>query len=157
MLPLVNWLADQCIKEADTRIPDRWTYAKWIEKANVHRKEINETVETRKNDPLDMLNPNNLYNKFEFLGQCHDVLDHNDDFHLRVFEPETASLIHEISDTIGKNPQIPDREIWDTKLKKPFKKFPELKGLMEGSGFVYDPKWKAWKFQYVTPEAKKDE
>ena len=138
---LADWLANQCVKEADTRIPEKWTFQKWLDRGDgMNRRLYGEGIE----------------GKFEYLSDCHDVLDHDGGFHLRVFEQETALLIHEISDMIGKNPQFPDREIWDSRLKKAFKKFPDLKALMEQSGFVYDPKWKAWKFQYVTPEEKKE-
>ena len=76
---ITEWLADTCIAEADTKKTgwnfESWKKGKW---ADTVRKVYGE-------DAL----------KWEYLNDCHDVLDHKD-FHLCVFKPDTQSLIQDI-------------------------------------------------------------
>jgi hypothetical protein len=75
--PIAEWLADICVAEANTR-KEGWNFETW------------------KNSPYGKM-VLNIYGeealKWHFLSECHSVLDHTEEWHLEVFEPDTRFLI----------------------------------------------------------------
>lgn len=141
--PLLDWLTSECITQADSKEPDRWTYAIWIAFHNSRRKNANETVEARKNDPLIMVDPNNLENRFEFLNDCHDRLDHGK-WHLKVFDADLAMLISHLQGMLCEG-----REAfgWQRDWKYVRKAYPQIEDLMAKCGFIKEVEGKG-KFDY---------
>lgn len=107
------WLAEICRKQADDK-KDNWDFEVW------------KTTQMGK-----------LYTKtegkwavFEYLNDCHDVLDHKE-WHLRVFDGATATLIRIISDIME------GKDSYGLKEWKVLKRFPELQQKLEDLGFRY--------------------
>jgi hypothetical protein len=78
--PIAEWLADICIADADKKRKG-WSFEKW--KASKWGK-----VQLAVHGEEEL--------KWEFLDECHDVLDHRGGFHHKVFKPSTVCLIEAV-------------------------------------------------------------
>jgi len=83
--PLALWLADICIKEASSREP-RWTYEKWL-KGNKER--------------ALALYGDEKWLPYAFLHDTHDILDHSDKWHGKVFCIAVWYLIKLVKDVVS--------------------------------------------------------
>jgi len=72
----IQWLTEICIKEASAK-KEGWNWKTWREKV------FGQQYVKRYGE---------LYAKLEFLGDCHEKLDHRE-FHLKVFSLDTQMLI----------------------------------------------------------------
>ncbi|MDG6989595.1 MAG: hypothetical protein JRN21_09810 [Nitrososphaerota archaeon] len=147
-IPLVTWLVDRCIEQADAKESKTWTYTKFVERENANRRQINETVETRRNDPLPMRDSHDLNMKFEYLNACHTVLDHRN-WHLKVFNEPLAMTIECLAESLGDGHIISGRRVRDYKIDTAF---PEFEQLVLQAGFTKDAHGRGkYNFTYEPP------
>jgi len=116
---IANWLFDICIRQADNKKAG-WTFESW--------------KQTKHGQVITQLYHDEFMSKKEFLDDCHDVLDHNGGFHLKVFDVATAMLIAIIKDAICEKRD----DLYDVdKIKK---RFPDLPKMLEKIGYKKE-KW----------------
>lgn len=109
--PEVEALADMCIAEANKR-KKGWNFPAWKEAQGSLYRDRSE-----------------FEKKMRFLNDCHDTLDHNGGWHLRVFSPEVAQLIQLYYQIIVER----KTEIYDVNRLK--KKFPDLGSIVASLGY----------------------
>jgi hypothetical protein len=78
--PIAEWLADICIAEASGKVKG-WSFEEW---------------KTSKWGRVQLAVHGDEELKWEFLDECHDVLDHHGGFHHKVFKPSTVFLIEAV-------------------------------------------------------------
>lgn len=111
---IADWLADICIKQADKK-EKGFTYEIWSNKLYGM---VMQTVDT----------------KYDFLSECHDILDHTEKWHLKVFDHQTRILIDIIEDAYeGKTIYQISRSILI---------FKNLQESLNALGYIQNPKHK---------------
>ena len=124
---LILWIGRKAAEQAGSRVKE-WNYESWLK------------------SPMGQLcNENGDWAIFGFLSDTHSRLDHTDKWHLKVISRDLDNLISSASDALCKKSFGGDRIGWDRHFRPMIRRYPELKGLMEKAGLVYDEVCRGWK------------